>query len=135
MELLRGQFTALSEKYLSYFEAFKIRIYKVVVSKMTGSPTQLYSYLKTTANGLSRLFTSPFVNSDNGPSIEGSRGVANSVARNDIGYILGPSISVERTVGCFFSAPEGKTAVAQYMVRKPWDNMSSNWHQYPSGLL
>jgi len=135
LEIIRGQFTILSERYLAYFKAFKIKVFKVIVTKMTGSPTQLYSYLKTTSNGLSRLFTSPFVQSDNHPTIEGSHSIADTIVRNDIGFILAPSINVERTVACTFAAPEGKVAVAQYMVRKPWDNMSSNWNEPPPGLL
>jgi len=133
-ELIRGQFSILRERYLSYFKMFGIRIYSVTVQKLTGSTTQLYSYLKNTSNQISRIFTSPFDNGTNLPSIEGSSQIAKVIQRNDAGSILGPSISIERTVACSFTLPEGRVAVAQYLVRKPWDDMDSNWNEYPTGF-
>jgi len=135
LELIRGQFSILRERYLTFFKMFKIKIFSVVVTKLTGSTTQLLSYLKSTSNSGPRIFVSPFEYGNNVPSIEGSLLVTNSVIKNDVGYILAPSISVERTVACSFVAPEGRTAVAQYLSRKPWDDMSSNWNEFPMGYI
>jgi len=135
LELIRGMYTILSERYLSYFKAFSIKIYSVAVSKMTGSSTQLLTYLRNTSNSGPRIFVSPFVNGNNVPSIQGSLNVAKNVLHNDIGTILAPTISIERTVATSFVLPEGRSAVAQYLVRKPWGDMSTSWNDPPPGLL
>jgi len=135
LELIRGMYTILSERYLSYFKAFSIKIFSVAVSKMTGSTTQLLTYLRNTSNSGPRIFVSPYVNGNNVPSIQGSLGVAKNVLNNDIGTILAPTISMERTVATSFVLPEGRSAVAQYLVRKPWGDMSTSWNEPPPGLL
>jgi len=135
LELIRGMYTILSERYLSYFRAFGIKIFSVTVSKMTGSTTQLLTYLRNTSNAGPRIFVSPFENGNNLPSIQGSLAVAKNVLRNDVGSILAPTISIERTVATSFVLPEGRSAVAQYLVRKPWGDMSTAWNEPPAGLL
>jgi len=135
LELIRGMYTVLSERYLSYFKAFSIKIFSVTVSKLTGSTSQLLGYLRHTSNSGPRIFVSPFENGTNVPSIQGSLSVAKNVLRNDVGSIIAPTISVERTVATSFVLPEGRSAVAQYIVRKPWGDMSSAWNEPPPGLL
>lgn len=135
LEIVRGSFSSLTNRYLDHFKTLGIKIHKVIFAKVTGSTAQLLTYLAHTANSVGTPFQSPFEAGTNIPSLAGSQTQAALIVRNDPGLILAPSISLERTVASSVMNPEGKVTLANYLTRNPWDTISSIWNEPMPGFL
>lgn len=134
LELLRGMYSSLKRWYVQYFVAFKFKMFRVIGTNINGSTNQILSFLRATRRQGEQIVENPFFNGRSTPAITGSQAAANLIVRNDVGLLIAPAISVERTCATAVSLPETKTVLAQYVSTRPYSDMASQWQSLPQTL-